>query len=754
MSEQTNLDEERPPAGTDLAATAGLMLYAAAIGAGFSRVFTDWSFVGDLIAIIVVGHGLSYLFRLIRLPAIYAVPLLLVAIAWTIAIVNYRSTLQFGLPLTDTWEAIRADLDNSLAEFRTATAPVPYAGGWRLLAAITFGLAVWLADTFAFRAQARGEALVPGAVVFVFIAALGVEENRVLFSLAVIGTGFYALALIRQRAERRPRTWLGSPGNPLLGAAPAALCAAAVVMAGAWALAPHLPGADADPLFDATGSGTGDTEVVSPLVDIRPRLVNDADNVQFTVVATQPSYWRLVSLPQFDGRRWDLRDGELDSTTDELGAALPGSLENRLTVTIDDLTGSFVPVAAEPVQASGPNAHFNALTSALIKTETGLRTDDTYQVVSAMPRFDPDELRQATSTDPPDPVFLQLPADLPPVVAATAAEVTAGEDSNFDRLLTLQNWFRSEFTYSTDIDAGSGNSAIEQFLADRQGYCEQFAGTFAAMARSMGLPARVAVGFTQGEPSGDGTYTVLGRNAHAWPEVWFDGFGWVPFEPTPGRGMPGAEAWTGVPPRQDGDPPPQTAPPTTTTTTTTTTTVPDGGVVPPDDSTTTTTTTTTVAPPLDDQASGDDDDNRLWLIIALIIIIVASLLAVPALVRRWRRSRHKPLTDPAHVLLDLWDRAIAALGAIGFTAPASLTPTEVSAAAAIEFPELADPLARLASAATVASYGQREAAAEIAAADRRSDGNGPHDWTDIVEVAVENSLTFGERIRRYFTVWH
>lgn len=754
MSEQTNLDEERPPAGTDLAATAGLMLYAAAIGAGFSRVFTDWSFVGDLIAIIVVGHGLSYLFRLIRLPAIYAVPLLLVAIAWTIAIVNYRSTLQFGLPLTDTWEAIRADLDNSLAEFRTATAPVPYAGGWRLLAAITFGLAVWLADTFAFRAQARGEALVPGAVVFVFIAALGVEENRVLFSLAVIGTGFYALALIRQRAERRPRTWLGSPGNPLLGAAPAALCAAAVVMAGAWALAPHLPGADADPLFDATGSGTGDTEVVSPLVDIRPRLVNDADNVQFTVVATQPSYWRLVSLPQFDGRRWDLRDGELDSTTDELGAALPGSLENRLTVTIDDLTGSFVPVAAEPVQASGPNAHFNALTSALIKTETGLRTDDTYQVVSAMPRFDPDELRQATSTDPPDPVFLQLPADLPPVVAATAAEVTAGEDSNFDRLLTLQNWFRSEFTYSTDIDAGSGNSAIEQFLADRQGYCEQFAGTFAAMARSMGLPARVAVGFTQGEPSGDGTYTVLGRNAHAWPEVWFDGFGWVPFEPTPGRGMPGAEAWTGVPPRQDGDPPPQTAPPTTTTTTTTTTTVPDGGVVPPDDSTTTTTTTTTVAPPLDDQASGDEDDNRLWLIIALIIIIVASLLAVPALVRRWRRSRHKPLTDPAHVLLDLWDRAIAALGAIGFTAPASLTPTEVSAAAAIEFPELADPLARLASAATVASYGQREAAAEIAAADRRSDGNGPHDWTDIVEVAVENSLTFGERIRRYFTVWH
>ena len=120
-------------------------------------------------------------------------------------------------------------------------------------------------------------------------------------------------------------------------------------------------------------------------------------------------------------------------------------------------------------------------------------------------------------------------------------------------MVALQDWFRTEFTYSTDVPDGHGNSAIESFLENRVGYCEQFAGTFAAMARSLGIPARVAVGFTQGEQQDDGTYVVLGRNAHAWPEVWFDGYGWVPFEPTPGRGMPGAEAYTGVPPQQDGD---------------------------------------------------------------------------------------------------------------------------------------------------------------------------------------------------------
>ena len=71
------------------------------------------------------------------------------------------------------------------------------------------------------------------------------------------------------------------------------------------------------------------------------------------------------------------------------------------------------------------------------------------------------------------------------------------------------------------------------------------------MLRTLGIPTRVAVGFTSGVPLGDGEYSVLGRNAHAWPEVWFDGIGWVAFEPTPGRGAPNAQSYTGLPPQQD-----------------------------------------------------------------------------------------------------------------------------------------------------------------------------------------------------------
>ena len=70
------------------------------------------------------------------------------------------------------------------------------------------------------------------------------------------------------------------------------------------------------------------------------------------------------------------------------------------------------------------------------------------------------------------------------------------------------------------------------------------------MARYLGLPTRLAVGYTPGDLRSDGLFHVYGRHGHTWPEVWFDGIGWVPFEPTPGRGSPDAVGYTGVAPEQ------------------------------------------------------------------------------------------------------------------------------------------------------------------------------------------------------------
>jgi hypothetical protein len=199
-----------------------------------------------------------------------------------------------------------------------------------------------------------------------------------------------------------------------------------------------------------------------------------------------------------------------------------------------------------------------------------------YTVESAVPRFS-DELRNAPAEIPGRILdrYTRLPGDFSERVAQLAASLTAGETTQFDRALALQDYLRT-FEYTTDIQRGHGKNAMERFLLDpengRRGYCEQFAAAFAAMARSLDIPARVAVGFTEGDEDDnqDGLFRVKGRNAHAWPEVYFEGEGWVPFEPTPDRG-PGNSDYLGIDEAQDeGDDQGPTAPqpggPTTPTT--------------------------------------------------------------------------------------------------------------------------------------------------------------------------------------------
>ncbi len=122
-------------------------------------------------------------------------------------------------------------------------------------------------------------------------------------------------------------------------------------------------------------------------------------------------------------------------------------------------------------------------------------------------------------------------------------------------MLALQNHFQG-YDYSLDVDSGQG-ATIGRFLRARRGSAQEFSSTFTLMARAVGVPARVAVGFTWGDPVGEPdletgrqTYVVSDRHAHAWPEVYFDGLGWVAFEPTPGRGAPSSVGYAGVTPQQ------------------------------------------------------------------------------------------------------------------------------------------------------------------------------------------------------------
>ena len=160
--------------------------------------------------------------------------------------------------------------------------------------------------------------------------------------------------------------------------------------------------------------------------------------------------------------------------------------------------------------------------------------------------------------------YLLLPEDLPSRVTNLAARVTRDAKGPLAKATALQRWFRDprNFTYDLQTRAGTGKSAILAFLDDKSGYCEQFASTMAVMARAIGIPARVNVGFTSGKLSSDGEYrTISSHDAHAWPELYMPGVGWTRFEPTPGSATssPSVPSWLA----QDEKPEPEKPKPTT-----------------------------------------------------------------------------------------------------------------------------------------------------------------------------------------------
>lgn len=746
-------DRRTYPLSLDAAATLGLALYSLVAALGLGRVFSEWTFVGDAVAIVVVGHGLSLLGRRLGVPGVLAVAVQIAVLAALVGWLFYPDTYAAVFPTASTWDIANADIQLVRDQFSEAVAPVAYVGGWSALAGLGTAVVVVLADAFAFRANGNGEALVPAGVLFVFIAAIGVDRDRVAFTLALVAAGVIAIATLRTRAARPPRTVLGASRHPLVATLPAAGLAGLAIVAGAWAIGPRLPGAGDEALVDTKGRGGGTTEVVSPLVDIRSRLVNRSARELFTVAAPEESYWRVSSLPQFDGRSWGLPSRPLAGTDGQLNEARPGALLNEQTITITALGGRLVPAAADPINADGEGLRFNAETSTLVRTDRALEPGDEFTVVSAMPVYSADDLRLASSVAPPDPIYLELPEDFPEVVGQTATEVTAGAPTTFDAVRALQDWFRSVFTYSLEVPSGHGNSAIEGFLRTRVGYCEQFAGTMAAMARTLGIPARVAVGFTPGSLDETGAYSVLGRNAHAWPEIWFDGYGWVPFEPTPGRGAPRAEAWTGVPAAQDtgtggtdgesgeSGTPTGTAPPVTGPATSLPRQgqLPDEGMLPG------------VVPPQGGSDSpGAGDGGGPWRPLLIVGGILAVAVAAPPAVRWLRRRRAG--ADAGDVVLDLWHRATRAVAGAGIRLDPTMTPLEQARHASPRLPVASKSFVRLAEAATAAAYASPEQLAELAL-DPDDPSDGPRRWCREVEEVAVDSLSSGGRIRRYFTQW-
>ena len=166
---------------------------------------------------------------------------------------------------------------------------------------------------------------------------------------------------------------------------------------------------------------------------------------------------------------------------------------------------------------------------------------ETYQVTSAVSTAEPEQLRRA---DRDYPIYVldlytRLPGTVPERVHSLARELTAGHTNPYDRAKAVEDYLRT-LPYNLSIEPPPYDAdGVDHFLFDqRQGYSEYFASSMAVLLRSVGIPARVAAGYTLGDEVEPGIYTVTDSHSHAWVEVYIPGFNWVAFEPTPGVQLP------------------------------------------------------------------------------------------------------------------------------------------------------------------------------------------------------------------------
>lgn len=528
----------------------------------FDRLFADDSFIRPLLITTFLIHIVAAISR--RMPGGLATTVLATAaaLALQIGVTFYRGTTLLGLPTATTWTSARTDLQDGWQTFQRVIPPAPVEDGFLVAASVGIWLLVVLADWAAFRLRSPGEALLPALGVLVFVTFFGRTvaslRDATLFLAAAV-----AFFLVHRAGERvSSGTWLGGDRRVAYGTLVlwGSLLGTAALLVGVFG-GPRLPGAEEEAIVDleqTAGDGERARIVVSPLVDIQKRLVEQADQVAFKVRTSQKSYYRLTALDTFNGQAWgsqaDYRDA--NGTIDNLfPIGIPEEQSNLVQqeFEIEALGMVWLPAAHQPQQIDLPDGiqvSYEPASSTLIVDEVLGSSDTlTYTVVSEIPRYTPSDFQTGVRENL-DPRYFELPDDFNPRARQLAIEITQGLETPYEKALALQNHFQNPaiYTYSLDTLGGHDGDAIDAFLDSGQGYCEQFAGTFAAMARAVGLPSRVVVGFTYGiqDPTDANLYIVRGEHAHAWPEVYIAGAGWVLFEPTPGRGSPGNEDYTGL----------------------------------------------------------------------------------------------------------------------------------------------------------------------------------------------------------------
>lgn len=492
-----------------------------------------------------------------------------VALVWYLAVVFRMQDLLYGLPTPAALKGLWHSIEIAYAKSSIDYAPTPVRTGYVILTVFAMWVTIAFAEVATFRWKRPLLATLPMIALFSFLSIVGTGQATTFIVLLFLAALLAYLALESSHRLRSWGSWITSladrnPESPgevtsRLARRMGASCLAAALFS------PLFLPAIGDGLLSwrnstgvgpGTGQGTGGGEV-DLLASLQPRLIEQSTAEMFRVQAEAPDYWRLTSLVFFDGVRWRPPAGDEEVAIPVTQGMIPSAhtpetfrtVRQRFTIT--DLEGDLLPAAVEPgeveilddIAETQLRARFE---TASIELQSGIAENLGYVVTSRVTRPSFNELRQATVplfNPEGEPLLSPMYYDTGPVpisneVQQLAERWTNRFESPFLKLVALQDNLR-QFIYSIDVPPSASTDHLTTFLIDeRRGYCQQFAAAFALLARHLGFPARVSIGFLPGETdiAAPTDYTVRGTDAHAWPEVLFEDYGWVRFEPTPGNG--------------------------------------------------------------------------------------------------------------------------------------------------------------------------------------------------------------------------
>ncbi len=501
--------------------------------------------VGGVVAVAVLVAVVLAVRR--RPPGVRFVALVVTVIACSCAAALVDDVQPLG------WLDRNGALGETIAAIRLNPAPLPQTDAIRLIVVVAIA---WVAAVSLFLAAVAPTAALAATPALVILIVPGIITGTPASPVLVVLTAVAFLAIL----------WLSV--RPVQRAFPAAVVGAIglVVAVGLPSVVPL----NASWLSGVTGAIQSPIRPGQPgtLLDLGQdlRRPNALEVFRYRSSDGQPEYLKLANLDEFGTGDWvpTVTDASTSETADQqqwaVGVNPRLSTRGDVTIRITGLSSNYLPVPAGAVSVQSRSTNLDLRqwrwmgdSNTLRSTGPATPRGATYEVYGASTFANAylDAFAQSGRLGLSDGrgfarpsaeqlrTDLALPKGLPRDIASTAARVAGGAGSDYQEARALERWFRSDlFTYSETAPVeqgydGDSMDVIDTFLTVREGYCVHFSSAMAVMARTLGIPSRIAVGYRAGTDQTDGEYTVSNRQLHSWPELYIQGAGWVAFEPTP-----------------------------------------------------------------------------------------------------------------------------------------------------------------------------------------------------------------------------